>query len=116
MRPIVTRTYNNSFQVYDAHLYPGGAMRLHMLRNRLGDALFFAAVKKYLIEYGGKLVETDDFRKVLERESGQNLTRFFDEFFYAPNYPRLVANVNYSLENRMMTMIFFFFALDKNDR
>lgn len=36
LRPIVTRRFDSSWQLFDAHLYPGGAVRLHMLRRLLG--------------------------------------------------------------------------------
>lgn len=35
-RPIVTKTYDSSWNMFDWHLYPGGAWRLHMLRCMLG--------------------------------------------------------------------------------
>jgi len=92
VRPIVTRTYSASWDLFDRHLYPGGAWRIHMLRALLGDGPFWAAVRDYLESFAGKVVETDDFRRKLERASGLNLTRFFDQWIYAPGYPRLKAS------------------------
>jgi len=98
MRPIVTKTYDCSWDMYDDHLYPGGARRLHMLRygrvkfhslllgltlnNRgiLGEETFWAGVKEYLKLNAKSVVETDDFRKVLEKQSARNLTPFFDQW------------------------------------
>ena len=37
--------------MYDYHLYPGGAWRLHMLRKLLGEAVFWDATKTYLERY-----------------------------------------------------------------
>ncbi|MCA9697799.1 MAG: hypothetical protein KC431_09770, partial [Myxococcales bacterium] len=90
-RPIVTRAYHSSFELYDMHLYPGGAARLHTLRCMLGDALFWQGVRTYVDEYAGKVVETDDFRRVMERVSGRSLGRFFDQWFHSPGYPVLEA-------------------------
>lgn len=39
-RPIVTKEYESSWDMYDKHLYPGGSFRLHMLRNIIGDSAF----------------------------------------------------------------------------
>jgi aminopeptidase N len=36
-----------------------------------------------------KTVETEDFRKSLERASGLNLSRFFDQWLYSKGYPKL---------------------------
>ncbi len=88
-RAIVTRNFHSSMEMYDMHLYPGGAARLHTLRCMLGDDLFWEGVRGYLREFDGKLVETDDFRKALERVSGRSLGKFFDQWFHSPGYPAL---------------------------
>ena len=43
-RAIVNRHFRSSWDMYDRHLYPGGACRLHMLRRELGDEVFWTAV------------------------------------------------------------------------
>ena len=90
-RPIVTRHFDSSWDLFDAHLYPGAAWRVHMLRRRVGEAQFWAAVQDYLSTYEGKVVETDDLRRVLEAHSGLSLARFFDQWLYRPGYPKLQA-------------------------
>jgi aminopeptidase N len=47
-RPLVCKTYDSSWDLFDRHLYPGGALRLHMLRDTLGDATFWAGVRQYV--------------------------------------------------------------------
>lgn len=95
MRPLVVREYHSSFELYDGHLYPGGAMRLHTLRGMLGDDVFWEGVRAYLREYAGKVVETDDFRKIMERASGRSLGKFFDQWIMSPGYPALTAEFHY---------------------
>jgi aminopeptidase N len=90
-RPIVTRKFHNSFEMYDMHLYPGGAARLHTLRCLLGDELFWEGTRAYLREYAGKVVETDDFRRVMERVSGRSLGKFFDQWIHGVGYPMIEA-------------------------
>ncbi len=90
-RPIVTRTFNSSWQMYDRHLYPGGAARLHMLRKELGDVPFFAGVRAYLKKFAHQVVETDDFRHCLEEATGRSLGRWFDQWLHAKGYPTLKA-------------------------
>lgn len=89
VRPIVARTFNSSWQLYDRHLYPGGACRLHTLRRELGDALFWEGVQAYVRRHVGGVVETDDFRAALEGVSGRSLGAFFDQWFHSPGYPDL---------------------------
>ncbi len=102
-RPIVTRRFRSSWQLYDAHLYPGGACRLHTLRNELGDEVFWAAVQDYLKRYNGRVVETDDFRHVMEEHSGRSLGKFFDQWFHSPGYPDLKVTFEYDGEQQRGT-------------
>ncbi|KAI8391176.1 peptidase family M1-domain-containing protein [Radiomyces spectabilis] len=102
MRPIVTRKYDSSWDLFDMHTYPGGAWRIHMLRKRLGDEAFWCGVNQYVKEFSGKTVQTTDFQTCLERASGLNLTRFFDEWVYSKGYPKIKAQYEYSkTDNRV---------------
>ncbi len=94
-RPIVTREFNSSWEMYDRHLYPGGACRIHTLRNELGDETFWNAVRDYLKTYAGQVVETDDFRRVMELHSGRSLGQFFDEWFHTAGYPAIKVTFRY---------------------
>lgn len=104
-RPIVTRRFDSSWDMYDMHLYPGGAWRLHMLRKTLGDAVFWPAVTDYLRTYGRSVVETDDFRRLLERHSGRSLGRFFDQWLRSPGFPELHAELSWDAEKREATLV-----------
>lgn len=97
-RPIVTRVFNSSWDMYDLHLYPGGACRIHMLRRMLGDDVFFPAVTDYLERFSMDIVETDDFRLTLERHSGRSLGRFFDMWIHGKGYPKLKLTFSFDKE------------------
>jgi aminopeptidase N len=94
-RPIVNRHFRSSWEMYDAHSYPGGACRLHTLRKEIGDEVFWIAVREYLKRYYGKVVETDHFRLVMEQYSGRSLGQFFDQWFHSPGYPDLKISFTY---------------------
>lgn len=102
-RPIVTREFNTSWQMYDRHLYPGGASRLHMLRKELGDETFFAGVRLYVQRFAFKTVETDDFRKTLEEVSGRSLVRWFDQWILGKGYPHVAAKFEYDKQSGLGT-------------
>jgi len=96
-RPIVTNVYEHSWNMYDMHLYPGGAWRLHMLMHKLGRVAFFRGVNLYLRENKGKVVETDTFRHCLERAAGGvNLTEFFQQWVYGYGFPEIKAQRKYA--------------------
>jgi len=63
---------------------------VHMLRGILGDEVFFAAARKYL---GGesheyyRSVTTEEFRQIVEAESGLDLEDFFQNWIYGEYFP-----------------------------
>ncbi|KAI9140970.1 peptidase family M1-domain-containing protein [Paraphysoderma sedebokerense] len=106
MRPIVSRLYDTSWQLFDNHTYPGGAWRIHMLRNLLGDDVFWPAVTKYLQVFQSKVVETEDFRRTLESHSGVNLVQFFDQWFYSKGYPHLKVSMEHNKDTEFVKFCF----------
>jgi aminopeptidase N len=86
--------------MYDRHLYPGGAARLHMLRHELGDESFWAGVRDYVKRFGGKTVETDDFRKVMEQHSGKSLVKWFEQWIESKGYPALKVSFTYDSKKK----------------
>ncbi len=99
-RPIVTRRFDSSWDMYDAHLYPGGAWRLHMLRELLGDEVFWPAVQDYVKTYAGKVVETDDFRRILEEHSGRDLSHFFDQWLRTAGFPEIEGRFSWDASRK----------------
>ena len=69
-----------------------------MLRHLLGNDCFWKAVNDYIVTYTRKTVETDDFRRILEKHSGLNLTKFFDQWIYSKGYPKLKGTFEYKLD------------------
>ncbi len=102
-RPIVNRHFKSSWEMFDAHTYPGGACRLHTLRKEIGDEVFWTAVRDYLKRYKEKVVETEHFRLVLEEHSGRSLGQFFDQWFYTAGYPNLDVSFSYDDKKRQGT-------------
>lgn len=69
--------------------YNKGAMLLHMLRWKLGDKDFFQGIKNYLNDdnLAFSYAKTKDLQNHLEMQSGQDLTVFFNDWFYGQGYP-----------------------------
>jgi aminopeptidase N len=77
-------------RIFDGRLtYNKGSYLLHMLRWKLGDSAFFAGLKNYLNTPGiaDNYAKTQDLKTVLETTSGQNLTNFFDQWYYNQGFP-----------------------------
>ncbi|KAG0168668.1 hypothetical protein DFQ28_000363 [Apophysomyces sp. BC1034] len=106
MRPIVTRKYDSSWDMFDMHTYPGGAWRIHMLRKLLDEDAFWKAVELYVAQYATKTVTTTDFQGALEKVSGLNLTRFFDEWLLSKGFPKIKGDYEYDkVENRIKIVL-----------
>ena len=103
-RPIVQRTWDSPWEMFDSHAYPGGALRLHMLRWKLSEPLFWNGVQSYVKKFKGCVVETDLFRICLEEASGYNLVEFFDQWIYNRGYPKLDLNYKYDLKTNTVTI------------
>ncbi|QJW99782.1 M1 family metallopeptidase [Frigoriglobus tundricola] len=94
-RPVVDRRYPTPDSMFDNRAYPKGAFILHMLRQQLGDAVFFAGLKRYLTDNRLRSVETVDFRRAMEQVSGRDLERFFYDWTERPGHPKLAIAATY---------------------
>lgn len=87
VRPIVTDRYDQPGDMFDSHTYPKGALVLHMLRQQLGDAAFFATLQHFLHRHAFEPVDTGDFIRSVKTVTGQNLDWFFDQWLFKPGHP-----------------------------
>lgn len=88
--PIVDTSEKKDFlELLNANSYQKGGWVLHMLRRKLGDALFWKGIQQYYATYNGKNASTDDLRKVMEAASGMDLKEFFTQWLYTPGQPVL---------------------------
>ena len=81
--------------------YYKAALLLHMLRWKLGDKAFFDACRNYLndsnLRYG--FAATDDLKTHLEDAFGNDLTRFFEDWYYGQGFPTYHAEVTQLVAN-----------------
>lgn len=83
-------------RIFDQRLtYNKGAMVLNMLRFKLGDAIFFQAIKNYLADsnLAYKYAFTPQLKTHFENASGKDLTEFFNDWIYGQGYP--IYNIQY---------------------
>lgn len=69
--------------------YNKGSYLVSMLRWKLGDSAFFRGLRQYqsdpAVKYG--FARTEDLQRNLEDVSGQDLDKFFDQWFTGEGYP-----------------------------
>ncbi len=76
-------------RVFRALVYNKGAAVLHMLRRMVGDEPFFRGLKTFYRDSRFRKVGTEDLRVAMEKETGKPLERFFRQWIYASNIPRV---------------------------
>lgn len=69
--------------------YNKGSYLLYMLRWKLGDDVFFRALRRYQSDPAViySFARTADLQRNLEAESGQDLSKFFKDWFEGQGYP-----------------------------
>ncbi|MDI1354878.1 MAG: M1 family aminopeptidase [bacterium] len=77
-------------RIFDSRLsYSKGGYLLRMLRWKIGDVAFYKALKNYLKDAAlkNKFAKTPQLISHCEVSSGQDLTKFFDQWYYKQGYP-----------------------------
>ncbi len=100
-RPIVHNRFEMPIDLFDRHLYPGGACRLHMLRRLLGEKDWWKALQVYLTRNAHGVVETVDLQRAIEEVTGDSLDWFFDQWIFKAGYPEIKAKHVYDPENKV---------------
>ena len=81
----------NDSRVFRAIIYNKSAVVLHMLRRIVGDEPFFAGMRRFYEQSLFAKAGTDDFRRVMEAETGRNLGRFFERWVYGFGVPSVTV-------------------------
>lgn len=84
----------DTYRIFDYSLsYKKGAILLHMIRFILDDdELFFSVLRSYLQQFGNDIAAGEDFRTLLESESGEDFSCFFQQWYYGEGFPRFTVN------------------------
>jgi hypothetical protein len=77
------------FEGYQAIVYNKAALALFMLKDLLGDEVFFRGLQEFYRSHLFQAVRTGDFRLAMEKVSGQDLKKFFQGWFYSENLPEV---------------------------
>ncbi|MDV7187869.1 M1 family metallopeptidase [Lutibacter sp. TH_r2] len=86
-KPVVDGTQTNFMKLLNPNSYQKGAWVLHMLRNKIGDEVFWKGIKAYYEKYKFSNASTTDFKKVMQEVSGKNLELFFKQWLFRAGHP-----------------------------
>lgn len=93
--PVVDTTITEIRKVLSTNTYQKASWVLHMLRKEVGDSAFFNGIKTYYQKYQNANALTDDFRRIMEKESGKDLNLFFQQWFWKGGHPNLSVQWTY---------------------
>jgi aminopeptidase N len=100
--PIVDRAWKVPMDNFDGRAYPKGAWVLHMLREALGEAVFWQGIRHYITRHRQQSVETSDLRRSLEAASGASLGRFFHDRVERKGDPHFKAKFEWLDRERLL--------------
>lgn len=81
-------------------VYQKGAWMLHMLRAQVGTETFWRGIRAYYRQYVNATTSTDEFRRVMEQASGQDLRWFFRQWLNRPGVPVISGSWRYDPQAR----------------
>jgi aminopeptidase N len=88
-RPLSTKFYKNTNDLFDRHLYEKGSCILHMIRRLLGDRDWWQSIHTYLVRHKAQSVETINLIDAIQDTTGKNMRPFFDEWVFKGGHPDL---------------------------
>jgi aminopeptidase N len=98
--PVVDTSVKEDYmQLLNPNSYQKGSWVLHMLRRKIGDSLFWKGISTYYTTYRNSNASTEDFEKIMESVSGQDLHNFFHQWLYTPGHPSIKLEWHYDTAN-----------------
>ena len=86
-RSLVFPDWNRPTPDDRALVYQKGAYVLHLLRESLGEPMFWTGIRDYTRRYEGTSVTTIEFQHAMERSTGKDLSQFFKTWVYLDGSP-----------------------------
>lgn len=94
-RPVIDSLASDPNTLLNANSYQKGGWVLHMLRERIGRDVLWEGLAAFYEEYRDGNADTDDFERVMEEVSGDELDTFFDQWLRRPGVPALEGQWSY---------------------
>src|SRR5690606_38341897 len=92
--PVRPRRYREINNFYTATVYEKGSEVVRMIRTILGDEAFRRGMDLYFERHDGEAATIEDFLKVFEDASGQDLSQF-SLWYNQAGTPNLTVNISH---------------------
>lgn len=103
-RKLVESEFYDCGELFDRHIYQKGSLVLRMLRDYLGEDLWWKGIRLYVERHAQGFVETDQLRMALEDATGKQLGRFFDQWVYGEGHPKLTVRYTYHDTTKLLEL------------
>jgi aminopeptidase N len=100
LKKLVRFHYADKEDVFDLVSYQKGGRILHMMRNYLGDEVFYKGMNLYLKQNAFKNAEAHQLRLAMEEASGKDLNWFFDQWYFNAGHPKLTIDYNWDAASK----------------
>ncbi len=87
--PLIDTSIVNLRRLLSTNSYQKGAWVLHMLRQELGDEVFWDGMKTYYNDFKNRNALSEDFKNCMEKASRQSLDQFFEQWLRVEGQPEL---------------------------
>ncbi len=96
--------YTDKEDVFDVVTYQKGGCILNMLRNYLGNTVFYKGLNIYLTQNALGNGEAHQLRLALEKASGKDLNWFFNQWYYNAGHPELKISYKWNEATKTQTV------------
>jgi len=98
-RPIVQNEWERGGDVFDSHLYPGGAWRYYMLKHLVGEDKWWKILGEWMKRHSYSSVYTHDLEELFTEMTGEDFGWFFEEWLYKAGYPECKITLSHDEKN-----------------
>lgn len=91
-RAVIDSIETDPNRLLNRNTYQKGGLVLHMLRGLLGDSAFFRGTRAYYAAHRHANALTQDLQAAMEREAGEPLGWFFDQWLRKPGWAELTTS------------------------
>jgi aminopeptidase N len=92
---VIHNNLSDTRRILNSLVYQKGGWALHMLRAQVGTDTFSNGIRDYYRRYRDTNASTEEFRRVMEEASGQNLSWFFNQWLSRAGSPEVNGTWQY---------------------
>ncbi len=102
--PVIDSLNSDYRSLLNNNSYEKGGWFLHMLREKVGEEVFWEGIRNFYNNHKFQNASTADFRSEIEKSSNVDLKFFFDQWLRTPGHPLLDVSHRVSQGNLTITI------------